>query len=99
MTRKGKYAIIVMLTMVLPVCIMSLGSCKEESAEPDSGGPGKVGKTNPMIIYMHYMPWFQSKDVSGYWGSHWRMNTANPDIVDGEGRRQIASHYYPLIGP
>jgi glycoprotein endo-alpha-1,2-mannosidase len=59
----------------------------------------KVEKTNPMVIYMHYMPWFQSKEISGYWGSHWRMNTANPETVDDDGKRQIASHYYPLIGP
>lgn len=58
-----------------------------------------VSKTNPMKIYMHYMPWFQSKPVSGYWGSHWKMTNKNPDIIDADGKRQIASHYYPLIGP
>ncbi len=54
-----------------------------------------------MQVYMHYMPWFQGKEVSGYWGSHWKMSNKNPDvIVDAEtGKRQIASHYYPLIGP
>lgn len=78
-----------------------LSSCTSDNDE-DHVNPGrvkKVEKTNPMVIYMHYMPWFQSKEVSGYWGSHWRMNNANPDIVDGGGKRQIASHYYPLIGP
>ena len=27
------------------------------------------------------------------------MDTRNPDIIDGSGRRQIAAHYYPEIGP
>jgi glycoprotein endo-alpha-1,2-mannosidase len=99
MKRIAKYTIIVMLILAMPAAIISLGSCSEDIVEPDTGEPVKVSKTNPMTIYMHYMPWFQSKEVSGYWGSHWRMNTANPDIMDGEGRRQIASHYYPLIGP
>jgi glycoprotein endo-alpha-1,2-mannosidase len=58
-----------------------------------------VAKTNPMKVYMHYMPWYQSKSISGYWGSHWRMTNKNPEIVDANGKRQIASHYYPLIGP
>lgn len=81
--------------------LLLLGSCKSDNENPPVGpGTAKaVEKTNPMVIYMHYMPWFQSKEVSGYWGSHWRMNTANPDVVDANGKRQIASHYYPLIGP
>lgn len=50
---------------------------------------------------MHYMPWFQAKPVSPNWGSHWKMANKNPDIIVDEatGKRQIASHYYPLIGP
>uniref|UniRef100_A0A6A7G9U7 Glycosyl hydrolase family 71 n=1 Tax=Hirondellea gigas TaxID=1518452 RepID=A0A6A7G9U7_9CRUS len=47
------------------------------------------------------MPWFQTPAISGYWGYHWTENRFNPDIiVDPEtGRRQIASHFYPTIGP
>ncbi len=67
--------------------------------EPDPViDPPAVTKTNPVKLYMHYMPWFQSKEVSGYWGSHWKMGNKNPDIITG-GKRQIAAHYYPLIGP
>jgi glycoprotein endo-alpha-1,2-mannosidase len=61
--------------------------------------PVAVTKTNAMKIYMHYMPWFQSKAVSGYWGSHWTMTNRNPDIIDPNGQREIASNFYPLIGP
>ena len=46
----------------------------------------------------HYMPWYASKPVSGYWGWHWTMNHFDPEILDNSGRRDIASHYYPLIG-
>lgn len=61
----------------------------------------EVAKTNPMKVYMHYMPWFETPDTLGgnNWGWHWRMNTQNPNIVLQNGQRQIASHYYPLIGP
>ena len=77
--------------------ILTLIGC--DSDDPQRDGPKPVTKSNSMKIYMHYMPWYQSKPVSGYWGSHWRMSNQNPDIVDETGRRQIASHYYPLIGP
>lgn len=55
-------------------------------------------KSNSTKAYVHYMPWFESKEFNGYWGSHWTMANRNPDIFTGD-KRQIASHYYPLIGP
>src|SRR3954471_11013185 len=55
-------------------------------------------------LLMHYMPWFQTPSSLGgtggsSWGFHWKMNTQNPNIVDASGKRQIAAHYYPKIGP
>src|SRR5262245_12122035 len=55
-------------------------------------------------LYMHYMPWFQTPasqggTAGGSWGWHWTMNTQNPNGVDSSGKRQVASHYYPKIGP
>jgi hypothetical protein len=50
-------------------------------------------------LMAHYMPWYESKDVSGRWGWHWTMDHFDPDVVDDSGRRQIASHQYPAIGP
>jgi glycoprotein endo-alpha-1,2-mannosidase len=87
------------LVVAALIASVSMDSCDSDGA-PDivDDGPKKVEKTNSAAIYMHYMPWFQSKEISGFWGSHWRMNTANPDIIE-DGQRQIASHYYPLIGP
>jgi len=45
----------------------------------------------PMIL-AHYMPWYESKPVSGHWGWHWNMNRFDPD------HGTLASHYRPLIG-
>jgi hypothetical protein len=52
--------------------------------------------SKPLLV--HYMPWYVAKPFSGSWGWHWTMNHYNPDVVTG-GKRQIASWYYPLIGP
>ncbi len=49
-------------------------------------------------VFVHYMPWFQSLERDGVWGQHWTMTNRNPDIIESDGKRQIASHYYPLIG-
>ncbi len=63
--------------------------------------PVAVTKTNPQKVYMHYMPWFETPMSLGgtNWGYHWKFNNKNPNVVDSNGRRQIASHYYPKIGP
>ncbi|MCK4905000.1 glycoside hydrolase family 99-like domain-containing protein [bacterium] len=53
----------------------------------------------PKTVLVHYMSWYASKPVSGHWGWHWTMNHFNPDKVEKNGRREVASHYYPLIGP
>ncbi|NDV94684.1 hypothetical protein D0T84_07095 [Dysgonomonas sp. 521] len=56
--------------------------------------PVAVTKTNPMKLYVHYMPWFETPATNnGAWGQHWTMANKNPD--SGE----IASYYNPLIGP
>lgn len=63
--------------------------------------PVAVTKTNPMKLFVHYMPWFETPETSsdGAWGQHWTMANKNPGNVDSNGQREIASHYYPLIGP
>lgn len=66
------------------------------------GQPVPVAKTNPQRVFMHYMPWFETPQTSdnARWGLHWTMSNQNPDIIDpATGKRQIAAHYYPLIGP
>jgi hypothetical protein len=44
------------------------------------------------------MPWYTAKPFSDRWGWHWTMNYFDPE-QSLNGKRQIASHYYPLIGP
>ncbi|MEH0153128.1 glycoside hydrolase family 71/99-like protein [Limibacter armeniacum] len=87
------------------VCFLFLFSCNED--DPSDSGfkleehePVAVSKTADQKVYVHLMPWFESKETSGSgsWGIHWTMANQNPDQLDGD-RRQIASHYYPLTGP
>ena len=45
--------------------------------------------------------WFETPAThwEGIWGAHWTMATRDPNVLGADGRRQIASHFYPLIGP
>jgi hypothetical protein len=67
--------------------------------------PATVIKTNPAKVYMHYMPWFEgpANPDPGFdytWGYHWKMSNRNPNNINATtGKRQIAAHFYPLIGP
>ena len=72
-----------------------------DSQEPEALDPVAIQKTNSMKIYMHYMPWFETAESSpdNQWGYHWTMANRNPDNIGVNGQREIASHYYPLIGP
>jgi len=96
------------LTIGTGLLVLScMGSCGED---PPANGdeftvkvyaPVDVPKTNPVPTWVHYMPWFETKETSanGQWGMHWTMSTMNPDLVDEDGKREIASWFYPLIGP
>ncbi|HOU15470.1 MAG TPA: glycoside hydrolase family 71/99-like protein [Anaerolineae bacterium] len=55
-------------------------------------------KAQRPLLMAHYMPWYQTPDVSGYWGWHWTMNHFDPAQMDESGRPQAASHYMPLTG-
>lgn len=93
---------LVFIFSVLLACSSDSGSSGEDPQDTVTPyDPVAVTKTNNTKIYMHYMPWFETKasSANGQWGYHWTMANQNPDIVDGNGKRQIASHYYPLIGP
>lgn len=54
---------------------------------------------NLPVVLAHSMPWFQAKPVSPQCGRHLTMNHFDPDSMAGDGRREIASHVYPRIGP
>lgn len=95
------------VTAALLGILFTMSSCNEDIEPPvpefqvTKFSPLPLPKLNGMKIYAHYMPWFEDKTTSsnGNWGWHWTMNNQNPDITDTGGNRQIASHYYPLIGP
>ena len=55
--------------------------------------------TNEKPLMVYYMPWYVAKPHSGTWGWHWTMGHFNPDTLNASGEREIASWYYPLIGP
>lgn len=62
--------------------------------------PVNVNKSVNTKIYAHYMPWFETPETNdGKWGQHWTMANKSPDVIDANGKRSIASHFYPLIGP
>ncbi|MBU0678728.1 MAG: hypothetical protein KJ626_11495 [Verrucomicrobia bacterium] len=57
------------------------------------------------MVFAHYMPWFRAeKEADGFitW-DHWQWfgkgPKHDPDDIDEDGRRDIASVFYPLIGP
>src|SRR5258708_28605110 len=97
--------------LVLLCLLMALCSCKKNNGTKNSNTPPVVDgdtlyppkpvlKSNTKMVFAHMMPWFETKATNnGAWGIHWKMNTQNPDIIDSNGQREIASHYYPLIGP
>jgi hypothetical protein len=80
------------------------GGSSSGGASSSSGGTSTGGgvATSPPAgatdFFVHYMAWFQAKPVNGAWGWHWTMNAENPDLVTN-GQRQIASQFYPSIGP
>lgn len=45
------------------------------------------------------MPWNSAPPVESTWGWHWTMNFFDPEKIDETGKREIASHFYPLTGP
>ena len=63
---------------------------------PSKAAPDELMK-RPLVL-AHYMPWFAAKPTSKQWGWHWTMNAFDPE-QQTNGRRAIASHDYPLIGP
>ncbi len=73
----------------------------DKPVEPEVIAPVAIEKTNSTKIYVHYMPWFETNESSAdkKWGYHWTMANKNPNTIGENNRREIASYYYPLIGP
>ena len=73
----------------------------DQPTKPETIQPVAIEKTNSTKIYVHYMPWFETNESSAdkKWGYHWTMANKNPNTIGANNRREIASYYYPLIGP
>ncbi|MDA3851635.1 MAG: hypothetical protein PF447_10225 [Spirochaetaceae bacterium] len=54
---------------------------------------------NYQSIWVHYMPWFNTPEIRDSWGYHWTMNYCDPEQINAQGNRNIASYFTPLIGP
>lgn len=54
------------------------------------------------LVLAHYMPWYETPEVRGAWGGHWRgfePPLHDPSQNGPDGLPDIYSHYHPLIGP
>ena len=58
----------------------------------------EVPSRSKTMFLAHYMPWYASPPRSKDWGWHWTMNHFDPK-KQKNGRREIASQFYPIIGP
>lgn len=68
------------------------------SSIPSFAADKIVAEAKRPLLMAHYLPWFEAPPTSAIWGWHWSMNHFAPETI-AEGKRSIASHYYPLIGP
>lgn len=74
----------------------------DAASDPPDPDPDPAGKPK---LYMHYMPWHDTPASLGgsngsSWNGHWNgFGATNPNNIDADGRREIASNYYPKIGP
>jgi len=59
----------------------------------------EAAQAAPKPVMVHYMPWFVTQPYSSSCGWHWTMNHFNPGSVNINGEQEIASWYYPLVGP
>ncbi len=60
--------------------------------------------SEPPLVLCHYMPWFRAeKTATGTAWEHWQWygkgKKHDPDTILPNGRHDIASIYYPVIGP
>jgi hypothetical protein len=60
--------------------------------------PSAIGAASKSVM-IYYMPWFTAPPEHSNWGWHWTMDRFDPGQTNAVGQRQIASWYYPLIGP
>jgi len=86
------------MDICLIVRALAVGFAVWTSSSIGAQSPGSSESAKKPLILVHYMPWYSARPTSPNWGWHWTMNVFDPEKQQ-HGRRSIASHYYPLIGP
>ncbi len=81
------------------IVLMIVVGCSALPLKNAAAEPLDRQETMAPLLLAHYMPWYQTPEVSGYWGQHWTMNHFDPSQKDENGHWQIASHFTPLTGP
>lgn len=87
--------------IAVPVIALALSVAGCRSMGPGLSHPADF-QSSDRIVFAHYFNWFKTPDVGGSWRNwEWKGNGPqhDPDLVLTNGRRDIASVYYPLIGP
>lgn len=92
---------LILSILLFAACDKSKPALQTSDFEVEEYETQAVSKTNSMKLYMHYMPWFETPESSDnqQWGMHWTMANMNPDNWVTTEKREIASHFYPQIGP
>ncbi|MDA1192540.1 MAG: glycoside hydrolase family 71/99-like protein [Candidatus Poribacteria bacterium] len=80
------------------VCVIGIAAFVLSAPINVDADNGDDQTTQPLVL-AHYMPWYAAPPTDERWGWHWTMNRFNPNDTDANGRRQVASHQYPLIEP
>ena len=76
-----------------------VGTAKGVAYQTNQSSLKKSTESASPIVLAHYMPWFEADKNSKQFGWHWTMNHFDPNQVESDGQREIASHHSPLIGP
>ncbi len=95
----------IVASLIIPLSFWMLTGCEKSPQKKTNTlvevyAPVAVPKSKAQKIFMHYMPWYETPETNSdnTWGIHWTMANRNPNVME-QGKRQIASHFYPLIGP
>lgn len=92
--------------------IYCLISCSEKVTSIESADnfevtnyePIRLNKSNPINTFVHYKSSYTTIDYDNYWAFDWILtrwrrdaHSMNPGIIRANGKRDIASDFYPLI--
>lgn len=86
----------------LPILITVIFLFENSLISASEGDPLSPPVNNVKYVFAHYMTWFGRPEKSENW-YNWawpqKPNNRNPERMFRNGRRDVASLHYPLIGP